>query len=194
MPDYRRAYEPGGTFFFTLVAEGRAPILCDDLARPILHKAIAECAASRPFTLDGFILLPDHLHAMLTLPPGDADYSTRWAFIKARFTREWLGAGGAERPRTGSRLWNRRRGVWQRRFWEHRVRDQDDYRCHLDYLHYNPVKHGLTACPHAWPYSTFSKWVARRGYDEHWQCTCDGRVASRLQLGGLNETAIEMGE
>ena len=93
MPDYRRSYQPGGTYFFTVVTEGRAPILCGDLARSILHTAIAECASQRPFSLDAIILLPDHLHAQWTLPPDDWDYSTRWASIKSRFTHEWLAFG-----------------------------------------------------------------------------------------------------
>ena len=194
MPDYRRAFEPGGTYFFTLVTEGRAPILCTDLARPILHRAIAECRRSRPFDLEAMILLPDHLHTLWTLAPGDSDFSTRLAAIKARFTHDWLEAGGAEQRRTGSRIHGRRRGVWQRRFWEHVVRDEDDYARHFDYLHHNPVKHAYVKCPHAWPYSTFEKWVGRRAYEPTWHCACDGRVVTRPSFAGLNETQIEMGE
>jgi putative transposase len=193
MPDYRRARRPGGRFFFTLVTEGRAPILCTETARSILHRALAECAATRPFVLDAMVLLPDHLHGMWTLPSGDSDYSTRWAFIRSRFTHEWLGAGGAEERRTGSRIFNRRRGVWQRHFWEHLIDDEDDFEQHLNYLHYNPVKHGYTACPHLWPFSSFQKWVSRGAYEGGWSCACDGRVVVPPAFA-VNEAAIEMGE
>jgi putative transposase len=194
MPDYRRAFQPGGTFFFTVVTEGRAPILCTDTGRTILHDAIAECMRTRPLSLDAIILLPDHLHTQWTLPPGDSDFSTRWAAVKSRFTHDWLASGGAEQSRTGSRVWNRRRGVWQRRFWEHWSREEDDRNRHLDYLHYNAVKHGYVTCPHAWPYSTFGKWVKGGGYDRMWLCRCDGRTAVRPAFSGLDVNAIEMGE
>ena len=192
MPDYRRRFQPGGTYFFTLVTEARAPILCTPLARVVLHKVIVECAATRPFTLDAMVLLPDHAHAMLTLPPGDSKYSTRLAFIKARFTHEWLKAGGVEQRRTGSRVWNRRRGVWQRRFWEHLIRDTDDRNRHLDYIHYNPVKHGHVVCPHAWQYSTFDRHVESDAYGRDWMCACDGRIVTPPVCEGLHEANIEM--
>ena len=194
MPDFRRAYRPGGTFFFTLVTEERADILCTDLARSILRRAIAECRATRPFEPEAMVLLPDHLHAMWTLPPGDSDYSTRWAAIKAKFTHDWIAAGGAERRRTGSRVHDRRPGVWQRRFWEHVIRDEDDYALHLHYLHFNAVKHGHANCPHAWPYSTFEKWVNRNVYEPTWACACDGRPIVVPKFEGLNQIEIEMGE
>ena len=194
MPDYRRAYRPGGTFFFTLVTEGRAPIFSSETARHLLRRAIEECRSTRPFDPVALVLLPDHAHAMWTLPPNDSNYSIRWAAIKARFTHDWLEAGGSEQRRTGSRVHDRRRGVWQRRFWEHVIRDEDDYAHHLNYLHFNPVKHGLSQCPHAWPFSTFPKWVRRRMYEPTWQCVCDGRTPPRLEFEGLDESAIEMGE
>lgn len=172
MPRYRRATRPGGTFFFTLVTEDRAPILTSDLARPILHRAIDACVERRPFTLDAIVLLPDHLHLMLTLPDNETDYSTRIASIKATFTRAYLQAGGAERPRFPSRIRQRRRGIWQRWFWEHEIHDRNDYNNHLDYICYNPVKHGLVRCPHAWAFSSFTRLVHRRSYDPDWQCRC----------------------
>jgi putative transposase len=194
MPDYRRAYRPGGTFFFTLVTEDRARILCEEPARKILHRAIAECALTRPFMLEAMVLLPEHLHALMTLPPGDSDYSTRWAFIKARFTHEWLESGGAERPRTGSRIFNRRRGVWQRHFWEHLIRDPRDFEHHVDYIHYNPVKHEHVTCPHAWEYSSFHQWAARNSYEPDWCCACDGNLVVPPSFSDLDEIAMEMGE
>jgi len=135
--------------------------------------------------------LPDHLHAVWTLPVDDADFSSRWAAIKARFTRDWLDRGGEERPRTPSRVGHRNRGVWQRRFWEHVIRDEDDLQRHLNYIHYNPVKHGVARCAHAWPYSSFKKWVERDVYEVSWQCNCDGVTQKAPDFESLNELQME---
>ena len=178
MPDYRRAFVPGGTFFFTLVTFDRAPILTEPAARSILRGAIETCRQRWPFDIDAFALLPDHLHAILTLPPGDADFSRRWALIKKEFTKQWLDAGGAARPVSAAKHRDRRAGVWQQRFWEHVVRDADDLHAHLDYVHYNPVRHGLAACPHAWPYSSFDRCRRAGFYEDDWLCTCAGRAAT----------------
>jgi putative transposase len=112
----------------------------------------------------------------MALPDGDSDFSTRLASMKAQFTHAYLAAGGAEQRRTGSRIGHRSRGVWQRRFWEHAIRDDVDFNHHLDYIHYNPVKHRLATCPHAWPHSTFGRWVRRGGYASDWLCTCAGKT------------------
>src|SRR3954453_9931148 len=176
MPTYRRAHVPGGTFFLTLVTENRAPLFRDDATRGLLRAAIADCRARRPFELDAGVLLLDHLHLLLTLPPNDADFSTRGAAIKAAFTRAYLAAGGAEQPRSTARVRKRRRGVWQRWFWEHTLRDHDDRNSHLDYIHYNAVKHALAKCPHEWKHSSFERYVREGFYETDWQCTCDGRV------------------
>jgi putative transposase len=130
----------------------------------------------------------------LGLPDGDDDFPTRIAAIKAQFTHSWLAAGGAEQPRTGSRVASRRSGVWQRHFWEHLIRDQDDFNAHLDYLHYNPVKHGLAKCPHQWPYTSFHKWVASDGYEPNWQCTCDRQTPLPPKFHGIDERLLEMAE
>jgi putative transposase len=172
---FHRRWRPGGTYFFTLVTARRAPILCTDLARPLLRSAIAQTRAEHPFDLLAIVLLPDHLHTVWRLPPGDADYATRLAAIKARFTRAWRLAGGAEQPRTASHVSKGERAVWQRRFWEHTCRDAEDLRNHLDYVHRNPVKHGYVTCPHLWPLSTFQTWVNDGGYEPTWRCVCDGR-------------------
>ena len=191
MPNYRRAYRPGGTFFFTLVTYERTPLLCDERARMLLHEAIAACGRNHPFTIDAMILLPDHLHAIWTLPEGDADFSTRFAVLKKGFTERWLSAGGCEGRITGSRRRNRRRGVWQRRFWEHAIRDQADLNNHVNYIHYNAVKHNLCACPHAWPYSTFDRWCGMGRYRRDWCCACDGSTAAPPVFDGLEELAME---
>ena len=168
MADYRRCYVPGGSFFFTVVTERRAAILGNDRARDLLRAALRDCRQRWPFRLDALVMLPDHLHAIWTLPPEDSDYSKRWGMIKKHFTQSWLAAGGHEQPRNDSRHRYRRRGVWQRRFWEHTLRDEYDYARHFDYLHYNPVKHGLVRSPRYWPYSTFHYWVERGAYDLDW--------------------------
>ena len=179
MPNYRRAFSPGGTSFFTLITERRRPLLCDPLARQLLHAAIDNCRRTRPFDLTAVVILPDHLHAVWQLPEGDADFSTRWSRIKSEFTRGWLAAGGADAALSDSRRRNRRRGVWQRRFWEHELRDEDDFSRHVDYIHYNPVKHGHAACPHAWAWSSFHRWAANGYYPRDWCCTCPAAEPSR---------------
>jgi putative transposase len=184
MPSYRRRLIAGGTYFFTVVTENRRPILASDLARRLLHDAFAACLRKRPFESLAMILLPDHFHAIWTMRPGDADYSTRWAAIKAQFTHEWLAAGGKEQDRSFSRLRHRRRGVWERKFWEHQMRDERDLEKHLNYIHYNAVKHGLASCPHAYPYSTFDKWVKRDVYPATWCCCCEGRVVEPPRFDG----------
>jgi putative transposase len=191
MPNYRRAFRPGGTFFFTLVTYRRARFLCDDLARPLLHRAIDACRAVSPFRIDAFVLLPDHLHAIWTLPDGDASFSTRWARIKRSFTLSWTAAGGWEGAISDSRRDNRRRGVWQRRFWEHVVLDETDLERHFNYIHYNPVKHGLARCPDAWRWSSFHRLVREGVYDPKWCCGCDGTPVAVPDFGGLDIEGIE---
>ncbi len=191
MPEFRRAFLPGGTFFFTVVTEGRAPILTDRIARDCLRQAMRDANRRWPLTIDALVLLPDHLHALWTLPPGDADFSTRWSFIKGAFARGWLKVGGRERAVSTSRLKSRRRGVWQRRFWEHTIRDEQDFERHCDYIHYNPVKHELVRCPHAWPYSSFRRWVRRRAYSLDWHCVCARRHFRPPDFADLEETAME---
>ena len=175
MPQYRRAFRPGGSFFLTMVTERRAPLFKDESARTLLRQAIDQCRVSRPFEIDAIVLLPDHWHLLLTLPTGDADYPTRIAAIKAKFSHEFLAGGGVEQDRSASRIRHRRRGVWQRHFWEHEIRNDCDLQAHVDYIHYNPVKHGLANCPHGWGFSSFSRAVSRRWYDADWQCRCAGR-------------------
>lgn len=191
MPNYRRVWRPGGTYFLTQVTEGRAAFLCGDLARRTLHAAIADVGRDRPFELMAVVLLPDHLHMIWRLPAGDADYPGRLGAMKARFTRAWLAAGGPERRPTESRARRRGRGVWQRRYWEHTCRDHDDLKTHLDYVHWNPVKHGHARCPHEWPWSSFRKWVALGVYAPDWRCVCDGRPADPPDFTHLDETAME---
>lgn len=170
MPYHRRFYLPGGSFFFTVVTDRRRRFLTDAHARELLRKAIQSCRAERPFRILAMVLLPDHLHAIWTLPPGDSDYSARWGIIKATFTKAWLSAGGSATKPSAARLKERWQGVWQPRFWEHTLRDETDLERHLDYIHYNPVKHGLVRCPYEWPWSSFHRWVRFGQYEPNWAC------------------------
>ena len=173
MPNHRRAYAPGGPFFFTLVTEGRAPILTDPVARQHLRIALADCRNRWPFQIEAIVLLPDHLHTIWSLPQADTAYSRRWAWIKKEFTKTWIAEGGGEEPVSDSRQRNRRRGVWQRRYWEHCIVDEDDFERHFDYLHYNPVKHGLVSAPKDWPYSSFHRFVKLGAYPADWGRSSD---------------------
>jgi putative transposase len=175
MPNYRRWVVPGGTFFFTVVTFERTPFLCSDPARPLLRRAITECRAQWPFQIDAFVLLPDHMHTIWTLPTGDTGYSQRWGWIKKTFTQLWREAGGAERAVSPAKRADRRGGLWQQRFWEHTVDDPRDFENHVEYIHYNPVKHGYVKCPHEWPYSSFHRWVAAGRYPADWLCVCGGQ-------------------
>ncbi len=165
---YRRWRQPGGIYFFTVVSYDRRPILVSDVARPLLRGAFEDTDRERPFEILAIVLLPDHLHALWQLPPSDDDFSTRWRLIKSRFTRSLLEAGYKEPPRCASRRRRNEHAIWQRRGWEHLIHDEDEWKHHLDYSHYNPVKHGLVSRPSEWPYSTFSKYVRLGEYDENW--------------------------
>jgi putative transposase len=189
MADYRRWRVAGGTYFFTLVAHSRASLFADPVARRILGEKLRECQREWPFEVNAIVLLPDHLHAIWTLPTGDDDYSQRWGWIKKEFTKAWLQIGGVEQEVTRARKERRDRGVWQPRYWEHTIQDDHDFDRHFDYLHYNPVKHGLVDSPRDWPDSSFHRWVSAGVYDEHWGRTSLGR----LTFDDLNETAMEMG-
>jgi putative transposase len=191
MPNYRRAIQPGGTFFLTLVTERRAPLFATDNARTMLHSSIINCQKFHPFLLLAIVLLHDHLHLLITLPDGDSDFSCRITSIKSTFTRLFLAAGGTEQSRSGSRLRQRSRGIWQRRFWEHTIRDEDDRIRHLDYIHYNPVKHQYVDCPHAWPHSSFHRFVSQGRYEQDWSCQCDGRVVPAMDFDDIARLAGE---
>ena len=191
VPEYRRAFAAGGTFFFTVVTEHRRRVFADPHARVLLRQATRLCRSRWPFVVDAAVLLPEHLHIIWTLPDGDADFSRRWGYLKKEFTRMWLAAGGTQEPRSPSRERQRRSGVLQRRFWEHLIRDEIDLRRHVEYIHYNPVKHGLVKCPHAWPFSSFTQWVRRGIYEADWACQCGSRTHGPKHFDDLNETAME---
>uniref|UniRef100_UPI0019CF66B5 REP-associated tyrosine transposase n=1 Tax=Humisphaera borealis TaxID=2807512 RepID=UPI0019CF66B5 len=156
------------------MTEKRAPIFAAEQSRTLLRNAIDRCRTLHPFALDAIVLLPDHLHLLITLPPGDDDYPKRLTNLKSGFTRAYLAAGGDEQERSASRVRQRTRGVWLKRYWEHAIRDRDDLSNHYDYICYNPVKHGLATCPHAWPHSSFHRLIGEGRYPVDWHCRCDG--------------------
>jgi putative transposase len=158
MSNYRRVKIPGGTYFFTVVTRERRPVFTSDRHIEALRRAFRTARERWPFTVEAVVVLPDHLHCIWRLPENDADYSGRWREIKKLTSR-------AIAPHSDER---RERGLWQRRFWEHAIRDDRDWRAHMDYVHYNPVKHGLVARPRDWPWSSFARWVERGWYEPDW--------------------------
>ena len=151
---YRRTRIAGAMYFFTVVCAGRRPVFATRAAVDTLREAFLCVRARRPFQIDAICVLPDHLHCLWTLPDGDSDYSTRWRLIKTRFTK---GHSAICAP-----------PIWQKRYWEHLIRDEPDFRRHVDYIHYNPVKHGLVERPLDWKYSSFRKWVEYGHYPADW--------------------------
>ncbi|HMM88537.1 REP-associated tyrosine transposase [Bradyrhizobium sp.] len=163
MTSYRRNFITGGSFFFTVnLAERRLQLLTEHIEE--LRNAFRKVRHRHPFTIDAMIVLPDHLHAVWTLPEGDADFATRWQLIKSTFSHS-LPSG--ERI-SESRAARGERGIWQRRYWEHTIRDEDDFARHVDYIHINPVKHGLVTRVRDWPFSSFHRMVKLGIYPEDW--------------------------
>ncbi|HEY9602222.1 MAG TPA: transposase [Allocoleopsis sp.] len=191
MSQYRRAYVPGGTFFLTLVTYARKPLFSERQNISRLRSVVARTRVERPFEIVGAVILPNHIHFLWTLPSGDCNYSQRIARLKTLFTRSLRGRRSLPETVSDSRRKHRESDVWQRRFWEHTIRNEADLERHLDYIHYNPVKHGLVSCPHLWEYSSFHKWVERDGYEVNWGCTCAGR---ELQVPDFSAIAQRVGE
>jgi putative transposase len=163
MPIYRRNFVAGAAYFFTVnLAERRLRLLTDNIA--LLRAAFRYTRLRHPFAIDAIVVLPDHLHTMWTLPEGDGDFAVRWQLIKGNFSR---GLPQGERV-SASRLRKRERGIWQRRYWEHTLRDEDDVARHIDYIHFNPVKHGHVARVRDWPFSSFHRIVRLGIYPEDW--------------------------
>ena len=167
MTEYRRNFKPGGYYFFTQVTYDRRPWLCDQGARDILRQAIENVRQDLPFIIVAWVLLPEHLHCIWQLPDGDSDYSTRWRLIKTFVTKRSKESWG-RLGRSESRKTRKEQTLWQRRFWEHTIRDDEDFRRHCDYIHFNPVKHGLCLAPREWPYSSFHRFVKEGRYELGW--------------------------
>ena len=164
MTDYRRAWHPGGTWFFTVNLLQRRDN--DLLTREIelLRAVVSDVRHRHPFRIHAWVVLPDHLHCVIELPAGDSDFALRWQLIRMGFSK---GIPNTER-RSAVRLRRGERGIWQRRYWEHLIRDARDFQAHVDYVHINPVKHGWVQRVTDWPFSTFHRLVERGVYPEDW--------------------------
>ena len=168
MPDYRRNRVPGGTYFFTVcLADRRSSLLVGQI--DALRTAVKKVRAQRPFHIDAWVILPDHMHCLWTLPEGDADFPGRWREIKKAFSKQIP----LNECRTAVMVERGERGIWQRRYWEHTILDDRDYALHMDYTHFNPVKHGLVSHAAAWPLSTFHRCIKRGLYPDDWQGSDD---------------------
>ena len=162
MVHYRRNRVSGETYFFTVtLRDRRATFLVDYI--DMLRAAFREELRKRPFIIDPMVVLPEHLHAVWTLPPGDADYPERWRSIKSRFTR-LLVKSGANLKRHAKGEYD----LWQQRYWEHTIRDEEDLTRHVDYIHFNPVKHGWVKRVRDWPHSSFHRLVRQRVCSRDW--------------------------
>ena len=159
---YRRNRVAGGTYFFTVALRDRSSTLLVDRIDD-LRRALASVKRERPFEIAAMVVLPDHLHAIWTLPEADDDYPGRMRLFKSRFTRLIANAGvNVNRNPKGEH------DVWQRRYWEHTIRDDTDYQNHVDYIHWNPIKHGYVDRISDWPHSTFHRFVAENIYSSDW--------------------------
>ncbi len=159
---YRRNRVAGGTYFFTLTLRNRQSCILVERIEA-LRSVVRRVRQDRPFHIDAFVVMPEHLHAVWTLPSGDSDYAGRWRLIKSRFTHALVKAGiGLSKNSKGEY------DLWQRRFWEHTIRGPEDFRRHLEYIHFNPVKHGWAKRVRDWPYSTFHRFVRQGVYPLDW--------------------------
>jgi len=168
MTNYRRHALAGGTYFFTQVTHQRRPWLCTETARTTLRAAITQVRQTYPFVIEAMVLLPDHLHCLWTLPEGDSNYAIRWRLIKTYVTKQAASALDLDIELSQSRQKRREGNLWQRRFWEHWIRDERDFTQHCEYIHYNPVQHGLCQMPGEWQYSSFHRFVAQGVYASDW--------------------------
>jgi len=162
---YRRANVSGACYFFTVnLADRKSRLLVEHV--DLLRAAVRHVKTAHPFVIDAMVIMPDHLHCLWTLPEGDDDFSTRWDLIKAGFSRQFT----AIETISPSRKTKGERGIWQRRFWEHLIRDDLDFERHVDYIHYNPVKHGYVQRPVDWPFSSIHRYIKSQIVNENWAC------------------------
>ena len=163
MSRYRRAQVPGTSYFFTVnLLNRRSDLLTRHI--DLLRETVRVAKARHPFHIDAWVVLPEHMHCIWTLPEGDADFAMRWKVIKFGFSRRLE----KTEPRTMIQLIRGERGIWQRRYWEHLIRDDLDYQRHMDYIHFNPVKHGYVRQVRDWPYSSFHRAMRDGLYPVDW--------------------------
>jgi putative transposase len=166
---YRGPQLKGATFFFTVVTHDRRRFLCEPENIVLLRESFRKVMAAHPFTIDAIVIMPDHIHAVWTLPEEDAEFSICWSLIKSGFTRTCDDT--CKGTSSLSRVARKQQAVWQHRFWEHQIRDDKDFARHLDYIHYNPVKHGYLKAPVDWPHSSFHRFVREGKYATNWGST-----------------------
>lgn len=168
MPEYRRANTKGGTYFFTVNSNRRQKVLTDEDVRNALRGGIEKTRITLPFEVVAWVMLPDHLHCIWTLPEGDADFAKRWGMIKRHVSQCCAHRFKQEEGLSDSRRKRNESSLWQRRYWEHQIRDEIDLARHVDYIHWNPLKHGLVDNVSDWPYSTFHRYVDKGVYPKNW--------------------------
>jgi putative transposase len=167
MVRYRRNFVPGGTYFFTVTLQNRrSQVLVEHV--DLLRHAFRATRGERPFDIDAIVVLPDHLHAVMTLPEDDQDFSGRWRRMKSLFTRLAVARGVPAKCNQRGEY-----NLWQSRFWEHTIQDETDFSQHVDYIHYNPVKHGLVSRVCDWPHSSFHRYVRQGVLPRDWAGTAD---------------------
>jgi putative transposase len=183
---YRRATTPGATYFFTVVTHNRQPLFQNNETVALLRQAFHIVKAEPPFIIDAIVVLLVHIHSIWTLPEGDADFSSRWRRIKALFSFRCPEV--YKQQRSIARQRKGEQAIWQRRFWEHQIRNETDLSQHIDYIHYNPVKHGLVDAPRDWPYSSFRRYVRDGVYPADW-----GQVERLSLMRKLGESRGSVG-
>jgi len=170
MPNYLRNYEGNG-YFFTVVTFNRLPLFTSDRVVDLLQDSWEIVSERFPFTTLAYCILPNHIHTIWTLPENDQNYSVRWKGIKSQFTKRYLSEIGPGESRSLSRRKRGEAAIWQRRFWEHAINNGEDLGRHIDYIHFNPVKHGLVSEPSEWKWSSFSQFVDEGFYGPEWKQT-----------------------
>jgi len=174
MPDYRRVFVEGGYYFFTVVTYQRRSLLTREISRSILKNVWLEIKSIHPFEDIAICLLPDHVHCVWKLPDNDSNYPVRWNGIKGLFTKRYKNSGEFSPEPSLSRLKKKEATIWQRRYWEHVIRNDEDLYSHIDYIHYNPVKHGFVKDAREWPYSTIHRYIRQGLLDPEWG-SCEPR-------------------
>lgn len=176
---YQRLRIPGGTYFFTVVTHQRRPLLCTPMNIKLLREAFDHVITIHPFKIDAIVILPDHIHSIFTLPKDNSDYPTRWRLIKSYFSHRLKLPNQTEL--SIKRKLKHKKPIWQRRYWEHLIRNERDLERHVEYIHYNPLKHGLVKAPKGWKHSSYHKYVKDGLYGIDWG---SGEL---LVIDGINE-------